>query len=777
MIKFSSSLSTPLGGRLILAFLSMVLLTLLLGLISTILWEQLKNQVDDIVTRNIPSVNYAYQLERTSTDLIRLLNKQSQTQNIDQYQQYSHKINQLMVRLSDTYKKLKINQTDKFEVLIKLKKIILSQDQFLMMQINDNRKLNETFKKVSWLHEDMTDEVHPLLQEIEWHAEKLLEKNLSEIQLSMLVKEFTVLQQLSNLENELIALIDELNNVSAKQDLQHRFIYIDFKSQAIKNILSRLTVYPSTIEYRQIMTELLALIARNGELHSLLNNKLTTQKELILLTTQLTEIINQFQQQVAFSVNKANAELNHLNENTQRQVKTGQIIIILVSLFAVFMGLMVIFVLVKLRFINRLNALGIAFSKVANGNIQTVINIDGNDEIGQLANKLTYFCQQLMLIEKTNALNLINNTQACLITCLENGQIESVNPSAKKLIFNDLDRSLVYLWQVFGRHNQDKIKPLFDAGSSLSKTGKMDLIIELRNAKQDLYLQMLFRRFDIGQQSKIMLTIIDITVPELTSKKLATLVKQKTTDLQLQNQRLAHEIAQHKQTQNELIQTAKMAVLGQTMTSLAHELNQPLAAIKNYIFIGKMQLSDKKEADLFAILMDIEKMGQRMERIIKVFRQFSKKSFPDKPLEKVSLYSAVNNALLLIETRIKKEQCEFITHVKEHHFVLAETAQLEQILINIFVNSLDEISPQETKKIVIDVLADKEQQLIIISDSGRGFNHHLLPKLFTPFTTSKDVGLGIGLSICRAIMHKFSGEIYLASSLDGGAMVILEFTN
>ncbi|MGF1861371.1 ATP-binding protein, partial [Photobacterium profundum] len=116
--------------------------------------------------------------------------------------------------------------------------------------------------------------------------------------------------------------------------------------------------------------------------------------------------------------------------------------------------------------------------------------------------------------------------------------------------------------------------------------------------------------------------------------------------------------------------------------------------------------------------------------------------------------------------------------INQDLFANADQVQFEQVLVNLLVNSCDAVAGQEQREISVFSLLNNTQLLrIAVSDTGNGFDAEIIKKLFIPFTTTKDVGLGLGLSICRSIMNRLGGDIFLASTIEGGAMVVLELNN
>nr|WP_240034254.1 ATP-binding protein [Aeromonas dhakensis] len=95
--------------------------------------------------------------------------------------------------------------------------------------------------------------------------------------------------------------------------------------------------------------------------------------------------------------------------------------------------------------------------------------------------------------------------------------------------------------------------------------------------------------------------------------------------------------------------------------------------------------------------------------------------------------------------------------------------------MNLLVNGLDAVAGLARREIRLQLLERSEARLrLAVVDSGAGFGEAILPRLFTPFTTSKEVGLGLGLTICRSLLARCGGEIMLGSAVTGGAMVIVE---
>ncbi|OOF38613.1 hypothetical protein BKK47_08795, partial [Rodentibacter mrazii] len=225
------------------------------------------------------------------------------------------------------------------------------------------------------------------------------------------------------------------------------------------------------------------------------------------------------------------------------------------------------------------------------------------------------------------------------------------------------------------------------------------------------------------------------------------------------------------ETQNELLQAAKMAVVGQTMTTLAHEINQPLNAISIYLFTLKKRLEQQKDKQSYLDIEKIEKLIERIANIIKALRQFAKNEISSTPHQVVSLKQSLTEAWNVLELRHKPLNAEL--QIKRDIYLLVNPILLEQVLVNILSNALE--AGQATPIIQVDVVCYQDKICVFIEDNGNGWQTDNADKLLQPFFTTKSVGLGLGLTICQRIMQQFGGKLAIASGLSKSAVVILEF--
>jgi two-component system C4-dicarboxylate transport sensor histidine kinase DctB len=239
-------------------------------------------------------------------------------------------------------------------------------------------------------------------------------------------------------------------------------------------------------------------------------------------------------------------------------------------------------------------------------------------------------------------------------------------------------------------------------------------------------------------------------------------VKLRTAELEHSNHKL-------KRTQEELIQAAKLTVIGSLSASINHELNQPLAALRSYAqntqkFIARNFLSKANEN----IQIMIE-LTDRLADIIGQFKSFTRKSSgQDNAFE---IAKAVEQSLIIVKPELEKRKVKLTTSFPQGHCqVWGDGLRLQQVLVNLMSNAIVAMEQSVAKELTIEVKADKKIT-IIIQDTGAGIIESQLDKIFEPyFTTSERQGLGLGLSISERIVESMQGSISVENASQGGAI-------
>ena len=276
----------------------------------------------------------------------------------------------------------------------------------------------------------------------------------------------------------------------------------------------------------------------------------------------------------------------------------------------------------------------------------------------------------------------------------------------------------------------------------------------------------------------------EISLIESIASQLASAINQAKLFNELEEQKsdLEKALLELKQAQIQLIQSEKMASLGQLVAGVAHEINTPIGSIKsnNDIFIKciqKIQTSPTEEEmkNYSEILDDTLKVNseaiKRINSIVKALKNFAR--LDEAEYKETDIHEGLKSTLMLINHEIKG-RIQVIEEFDNLPFINCYPNQLNQVFMNILINACQSIKKDGAIKIKTEKLADKIK--ILISDTGKGIPEKHLERIFDPGFTTKGVGVGTGLelSICYQIIQKHKGTIKAENNTDQGSTFIIE---
>ncbi|MCD6217918.1 hypothetical protein J7L05_08680 [bacterium] len=212
--------------------------------------------------------------------------------------------------------------------------------------------------------------------------------------------------------------------------------------------------------------------------------------------------------------------------------------------------------------------------------------------------------------------------------------------------------------------------------------------------------------------------------------------------------------------QEQLRHSDRLATIGQLAAGVAHELNEPLGSILGFAQLIKKagDLPNQSEEDIDRIVNASLHAREIVKRLLIFARQMPGKT------DKVDLNKIVREGLYFIESRIARENIELEINLADNLPVIAaDPTQLHQVLVNLVVNALQSLYGEG--KLIISTEFDENNISLIIEDTGAGISRELLPQIFNPFFTTKDVGqgTGLGLSVVHGIVTSHGGDIRVTS--------------
>jgi two-component system, NtrC family, sensor kinase len=247
---------------------------------------------------------------------------------------------------------------------------------------------------------------------------------------------------------------------------------------------------------------------------------------------------------------------------------------------------------------------------------------------------------------------------------------------------------------------------------------------------------------------------------------LETRVEERTRQLQQANEELAVRLRQLAEAQEQLVQSRKMAAVGQLAGGVAHEINNPLAVILG--FAQGMERRVPEKDPLRLPVTSIVREALRCKNLVQELLTFSRTG--KKNFESVELNALVRSTLVLIEARAKTQGVQLVVECAEGLPVLqANKTQLQQVLVNLGTNALDVMKGGGTLTVRTQP-GGKGGACLEVADTGGGIPQDVLPRIFEPFFTTKGVGegTGLGLSLVYEIIQQHRGSIEVDSAVGQG---------
>lgn len=256
-------------------------------------------------------------------------------------------------------------------------------------------------------------------------------------------------------------------------------------------------------------------------------------------------------------------------------------------------------------------------------------------------------------------------------------------------------------------------------------------------------------------------------------------VADRTQDLRASNVLLTAEIEERKKLEaklqvarDELAQANRLAMLGQITAGLAHEVNQPVAAIRSYADNATAFLDRAEPAAVRHNLAAIAGLTERIGSITEELRGYARKATGE--VGPVSILEAIDGALLLVGIRARRQGVRLTAERPAPAvMVIANRVRLEQVLVNFLQNALEAMEGRPEQVLRIDTTVGDEDVHLTVTDNGPGIPPEIMAVLYTPFVTTKPRGLGLGLLISKGIIDDFGGRLDVQSDPDQGTTFTL----
>jgi two-component system NtrC family sensor kinase len=227
-------------------------------------------------------------------------------------------------------------------------------------------------------------------------------------------------------------------------------------------------------------------------------------------------------------------------------------------------------------------------------------------------------------------------------------------------------------------------------------------------------------------------------------------------------------LRQEKTMRAQLIQNERLTIMGRLLASVSHELNNPLQAIQNALFLLKEEkgISWQGHQDLEIVLSETERMGMLIERLRNVYRPSRSAIF-----QEVEINDLIEDVYTLVATHLRHSKITFEFHPDPQlPCIMGIPDQIRQVVLNLFVNAVQAMPSGGRIIVNTQQWADQDRIMFTVKDTGSGVDPQLLPHIFEPFITGKESGTGLGLTITHDIIQQHRGEITVENDPEGGAL-------
>jgi two-component system C4-dicarboxylate transport sensor histidine kinase DctB len=371
-----------------------------------------------------------------------------------------------------------------------------------------------------------------------------------------------------------------------------------------------------------------------------------------------------------------------------------------------------------------------------------------------IANQPGWRYRELLPISREGRAELLSTRQYDKqpLSPLRRRELQVLGANSQLTRVDGPDGAADYLWQSL---------PLPDEGWTLHLLRKPQMANEdIRNAAlaaAGTWLTLVFLGLFLYQRWRL------ANLRERSRDELERLVQERTRDLRT--------------AQDGLVQSTKLAALGQMSAALAHEINQPLTAQHMQLATLRLLLDHGRIDDAYKALAPLDQQLTRMAALTGHLKTFARKS-PGGLRERLDLAAVIEQALLLLDSRLRDEQVNCVLQLTRPAWVRGDAIRLEQVLINLLRNALDAMRDKAVKRLEIRLEARDNRWHLSVGDSGGGIDAEHMANVFDPFFTTKPVGdgLGLGLAVSYAIVHELGGQL-IAQNKDNGALFSFSLPN
>lgn len=470
---------STIGAKLILAFTGTTALLTVVSAVAWLTWSRLDGQVSELLENSVPKYNTSYLLESRSSEIrhrVQLLPTLTNRVEIDS----------LVVELSEQLAAVKAALTDVqtnplddeeaailSELYLELEQTLSNYSHLVQQRVEQTRQINKLKEQINWLHQDIRSELTPIRQELHW----LISRGEDGEERTIALEQLRTIQHVLDVESDVFSMTSDVMEAEQLAQVHNATKVIQYKLDELIKSSQPILTLRSSISYQQLIQELEVLLLPQGVFYLQALDKVALNHRIASLQEQIDTQLGEIHKQIAQVVKRADKTFVDVKKQTATLVSYGNHILIVCFSVSILMSLFLTYYFINRRIVARLTAISNSIDAITKGDLSHPILVDGDDEIGRLSEKLIEYGESVKEMQRTNAVSLINNTSASLLTCDLAGYVESANLSARRLLTMQGEVEQKLIWQSFEGNNQRILARVFKRSGNLFKEGRDEITL------------------------------------------------------------------------------------------------------------------------------------------------------------------------------------------------------------------------------------------------------------------------------------------------------------
>ena len=660
----------PLGiwARLLLAFTTIAGITLIVATMALLIFQHSDNLFEAVSEKHVPAILQVAEFAEIGGEIIAVAPNLLTAGDEAVREQIAKDIDRLLLRIDRQAPLLDIAPPDfraaVEELIARLKQNLLTLQFTVAARLDLQRRLNRKTERLRWLYADLIGELDPLNQDYAYNLDTEIEKiidgkkrntpNMSLTRLQAGRKYKEAVEQIRANGVLLVGLMAQAATSSSAAQIDSLAALSSDTAALLRTDMQEISDDSTTLTLKQVLNDLFLLAEGEQSVFVVKAQILASEvKGHEALTGNRIEV-SRLRDLIDDMVTQTHKDTFKAVENSRTTLEKARWLLVIMVIISLAVAACVLWFYVRGSIVARLAELGRAMQAIAEGDLTCDVPVAGKDEIGRMSAALRVFRDTALAVEEANAQAIIDNAAVGLVIARPDGTIHFFNPMAAVLFATTAETMIgTSLYSIIAEEDRE----IFASQCAMALSGRDNCQEKhtFRGLRQDgslFPIDISVCRVQQRKAIRLIVTVDDVTEREQAELLLRKRVRKKTEHLSRINVRLREEITERRKIQNDLVQAGKLAALGQLSAGIAHEMNQPLSAIRYYLHNAGKLLARGDIGVHAENLAKITDLIERMATMIGHLKTFAR--YQNNTLTPVDVVAAIEHALTLVTASIRE---------------------------------------------------------------------------------------------------------------------------